>query len=98
MKERQDEERAQRGFDALVNLGYIAITTPSTVSCGTSTALTATASDPDGDLASVRWFVDGVLMAPTTTSMVFTGTHELRAVARDARGGATTAKKVVSCS
>jgi hypothetical protein len=41
--------------------------------------------------------VDGVLLASSVTSVTFTGTHELAVRVRDARGGTTTAKKVVSC-
>ncbi len=75
----------------------VSINTPSSVTCGAATTLAATATDPNGDLDDVRWYVDNVLLSPTTTTMVFTRQHTLRAVARDLRGAATTAKKVVSC-
>ena len=75
----------------------VSITTPANVSCTRTTSLAATATDPDGDLVGVRWFIDDVLMAPAVTSVVFGGAHTLRAVARDARGAATTAVKKVSC-
>ena len=77
----------------------VTITAPSTssVPCGSTVTLSHAASDPDGDLAEVRWLVDGVPLAVGTTSIAITGSRELRAVARDARGAATTAKKVVSC-
>lgn len=76
----------------------VSITTPAQVSCnGSATTLQANANDPDGDLVGVRWRIDGVLMAPTTTSVAFTTGHVLAATAEDARGARTTAKKVVSC-
>jgi hypothetical protein len=59
--------------------------------------LTSTAAEPDSDLASVRWTVDHVLIAPSVTTLPMTGPHTLRAVARDARGAATTATKSVTC-
>jgi len=75
----------------------VTINLPSTVSCGATTTLAATVTDPDGDLDTLRWYVDGVLLAPGTSSMIFTTGHTLRAVARDERGGTTTARKVVQC-
>ena len=66
--------------------------------CGIATSLAANATDPDGDLESVRWLVDGVLMSAATTSMTFAGSHELRAVATDERGAATTASPAPPCS
>jgi len=54
-------------------------------------------TDPNGDLDTVRWYVDGVLLAPGTSTLLFTAGHELRVVARDLRGGTTTAKKVIQC-
>jgi len=75
----------------------VTITTPSSMSCSSPTTLAATVTDPNNDLEDVRWYVDGVLLAPSVTTMMFSGSHEIRAVARDERGGATSAKKVVSC-
>jgi acetyl esterase/lipase len=75
----------------------IGIATPSTFSCPTMMTLTSTASDPDADLVSVRWYVDDVLLAPSVTTLPMTGAHTLRAVARDARGAATPATKSVAC-
>lgn len=72
-------------------------TTAATGSCGALRALGATVSDPDGDAGSVRWRVDGVLMAAGTTAMVVSGAHQVDAVVRDGRGATTTATKVVSC-
>jgi hypothetical protein len=73
-------------------------TTSATGTCGAARALTATVSDPNGDAGPVRWVVDGVLLPPSATTMVVTGSHTLEAVVRDARGATTTAKKVVSCT
>jgi hypothetical protein len=73
------------------------ITVPSKVTCGVPRNLTATVSDPNNDLVSTRWLVDGVLLASSVTSVTFTGAHELSVRARDARGATTTAKKVISC-
>lgn len=73
------------------------INVPSAVSCSSPTTLAATVTDPNGDLDTVRWYVDGVLLAPGTSTLLFTSGHELRVVARDLRGGTTTAKKVIQC-
>jgi len=75
----------------------VTIDIPSTVSCPSSVDLDATASDPDGDLDVVRWYVDDVLIDGATTSLTFTEQHEVRAVAFDDRGAATTATKTVDC-
>ena len=72
--------------------------TSATGTCNASRTLIAVVSDPDSDASAVRWRVDGVLMAPATTSMVVTGTHTLEAIVRDARGATTTATKEVSCN
>jgi hypothetical protein len=74
------------------------VTTPSAVSCSTSVPLTESFTDPDGDLASVRWFVDDVPLSDSTTAISITESHTLRAVAEDARGAATTATKQISCN
>lgn len=73
------------------------ITVPSQVTCGVSRALTYTQSDPNNDIVSRRWLVDGTLLASSVTSVVFTGTHTLAMRLRDARGATTTVTKVVSC-
>ena len=72
-------------------------TTATTGDCGRDRALTASVSDPDADAGPVRWKVDGVLMAPGTSSMIVTGTHTLEAVVRDSRGATTTARRQVTC-
>ena len=68
------------------------------VTCGSTVPLDATVADRDGDLVSLRWRVDGVLMEEGLVSMTFSETHEMELTARDARGAATTAKKVVQCN
>jgi hypothetical protein len=76
----------------------LTITTPATVTCPSTLNLTASTSDADGDFDEVRWYVDGVLLSPSTTSFTMTGQHPLTAVAYDDRGAATTATKVVNCN
>jgi len=73
------------------------ITVPSQVTCGVPRALTATISDPNNDIVSTRWLVNGTLLASTVSSVTFTGTREITVRVRDARGATTTAKKLVSC-
>jgi hypothetical protein len=75
----------------------VAITVPNTLTCPQTRALTGTASDTDNDIASVRWIVDDVLLAPGTTSMAFTRDHDLTAIVRDARGATRTVHKHVDC-
>ncbi len=74
------------------------ITVPAQVTCGVSRSLIANVSDPNNDIVSTRWLVDGTLLASSVASVKFTGTHELTVRVRDARGATTTAKKVVSCT
>jgi hypothetical protein len=76
----------------------ISINNTTPITCPRSVTFGATASDPDSDLASVRWYVDDVLMSASTTSIAFTTTHELRAVATDARGARTSATKTIVCN
>lgn len=73
------------------------IDTPDEVSCPTTLALHGTAVDPDDDLASVRWVVDDVLIARGVSSIPMTSDHEIRLVARDARGATTTVRQSVHC-
>lgn len=75
----------------------IEITTPTQVSCPGALVLHHDASDPDGDLASVRWYVDDVLISSAISTLPFTTSHVLRAVARDSRGATTAATKTVTC-
>lgn len=72
-------------------------TTATTGTCGASRPLTATVSDPNGDAGPLRWRVDGVLLAPGTTSIMVNTPHSIEAVVRDARGATTTAREAVSC-
>ena len=76
----------------------ISITSPSQIQCPGTLPLTHNAADTDGDLTSVRWYVDDVLVAPAVTSIAMTQGHTLRAVARDARGATTTATQAVTCN
>jgi len=73
------------------------ITVPSQVTCGVPRSLTATVSDPNNDIVSTRWLVNGVLLASSVSSVTFTGSRELAVRVRDARGATTTTKKVISC-
>lgn len=75
----------------------VEIDIPSTVTCNTPVELDASVTDPDDDLSSVRWYVDDQLIAASTTSLTFTQGHDVRVVARDVRGAATTATKTISC-
>lgn len=70
----------------------------STVSCPDTLPLQLTSgADPDDDLVSLRWLVDGVLLEDSTTSIPFTESHEITAILRDARGATATATKTISC-
>lgn len=75
----------------------LSITVPTSFGCPTTKSLTASVSDPDGDLATVRWYVDDVLVDASKHSMTFTESHVLRAVARDARGAASTDVRAITC-
>jgi hypothetical protein len=75
----------------------VTITTASNYACPGTMPLAATTSDSDGDFASLRWYVDGVLIRPGTTSIPFTQAHTITAVGRDARGATTTKTKSVAC-
>lgn len=71
---------------------------PALVDCsGGATPLTASVTDPDNDVQSVRWTIDGVLMSPSVSTVVFTGPHELQVTARDGRGAATTDRRSITC-
>jgi hypothetical protein len=71
---------------------------PALVDCsGGATALSAAVTDPDGDVQSVRWTIDGVLMAPSVSTVISTGPHELQVTARDKRGAATTDRRSITC-
>jgi hypothetical protein len=72
--------------------------TSATGACNASRSLIASVTDPDSDAGAVRWRVDGVLMAPGTSSMIVSEPHTLEAIARDSRGATTTATKELSCN
>ncbi|MCX4246346.1 alpha/beta hydrolase family protein [Paraliomyxa miuraensis] len=87
-----------RSADApAARLPEVEITTPSTAPCPGMLALTHDTSDPDDDLTSVRWIVDGVLLAPGIGTMPITRSHDLVAIARDTRGATTTDARTVTC-
>lgn len=69
-----------------------------TVTCNTPVDLAADAGDPDGDLASVRWEVDGVLLESSATTLLVTQPHQIKAIARDDRGATTTDTHMITCS
>jgi hypothetical protein len=76
----------------------VALDLPDTVECpGELELLLATGSDPDDDLASLDWIVDGVLLSETWPTIDFTETHVITAVLRDGRGAATSVSKTVLC-
>ncbi len=76
----------------------VSINNASTVACPSTQTLSATASDPNGDLVTpVRWEIDGVRMVPGISTMAFTHNHVLKAYARDARGATATKTKSVAC-
>jgi hypothetical protein len=70
---------------------------PANATCPSTWTFAKSVSDADGDLASVRWRVDGVLMDDAITSMPFTQPHLLELVVRDARGATVTQQKNVGC-
>lgn len=54
----------------------IAPPTAATGPCGALRTLTATINDPDDDIESLRWRVDGVMMAPGTAAIPINTTHK----------------------
>jgi hypothetical protein len=71
---------------------------PSSVGCGTSVDLDVDASDPDDDIARVRWEVDGVLLDDSLDSIEINAAHEIRVIVRDARGATTTDTHAITCT
>jgi hypothetical protein len=67
---------------------------------GDTLTLTATASDPDGDLALVRWDLDGdgayETLGTTATAHLARGPHTVGVRATDYRGNSTTVTHVVT--
>jgi hypothetical protein len=90
--------RIDLGSAAVLDEAPIAsIDTPDAVPCPTTLSLDATVVDPDGDLASSRWYVDDVLITRGVSSIPMTMDHDLRLVARDTRGATTTILERVLC-
>lgn len=76
----------------------VAVSLPSTVACPDQLELLlATGSDPDNDLASLEWIVDGVLMSETWPTIDFTASHDITAILSDARGAAASDTQTVTC-
>ena len=76
----------------------VALNLPASVSCpGQLELLLASGSDPDDDIASLRWLVDGVLLSDTWPTIDFTEDHEITAVIRDDRGATTSDTATVVC-
>jgi hypothetical protein len=75
----------------------IDITVPNAVTCPSTVPLNKTVTDANGDIAEVRWWVDGVLLDETVTAIPFTAAHTLTARVRDARGATRTKTKSVGC-
>lgn len=76
----------------------VGLSLPDTVDCPDDLELTlATGTDPDDDLASLEWVVDGVLMSDEWPTLDFTQAHEITAVLRDARGATASDTKTVTC-
>lgn len=72
---------------------------PSSVSCPDELALVVTSAyDPDDDIVSLRWIVDGLLLTDPNPTIPFTQAHEITAVVRDARGATPTDAKSVTCN
>jgi hypothetical protein len=81
---------------ALAQPPSISINVPTHVECPGLLDLVGTLTDPDGD-AHVRWYVDGVLIAESTTTIPITDAHALAAIAVDMRGAAKSVQSSVSC-
>jgi hypothetical protein len=73
------------------------ITIPNSVTCPSTVSLTASTSDAEYDVTSVRWRVDDVLLDEAVTAVDFTQAHDLTAVIHDSRGATTTVTKHVAC-
>lgn len=76
----------------------VSIDMPSTVTCGASVNLVASAADPQGDHEPTRWEIDGVLLDASVGSIQVNQTHTLRAIVRDSRGATTVDTHSIECS
>jgi hypothetical protein len=88
------------GFQAADALGSppsASVAVASSVPCPSSVDLEGSCTDPNGDIVSERWIVDGVLIEGSTTSIPFTAGHTLTLITRDSRGAASTDSRSVSC-
>jgi hypothetical protein len=73
------------------------ITSSPLVSCPNWLTLSHNISDVDGDLDTIRWYVDDVLMAPSVVRIWVDDTHELKLVAKDERGATIERTLTVGC-
>lgn len=72
---------------------------PGSTTCGATESLAlSSGSDPDDDLVSLRWEVDGVLLAEEVDEIVVNQAHDIRAILRDARGATTIASHSITCT
>jgi hypothetical protein len=77
----------------------VTINLASTMSCPGVLGLSATVTDPNADVDTVRWFVDDHLLAPSVTQVtVPSGSPVFAVVACDSRGACTRAERTVSCT
>ena len=77
----------------------ITITLASTMSCPGVLTLSATVTDPNADVDTVRWLVDDHLLAPSVTQVtVPSGAPVLAVVACDSRGACTRAEHTITCT
>ncbi len=67
------------------------------IECPDMVALEATVADPDGDVDSVRWVVDGVLIAESIEEIEFTEGHTVTAIVTDMRGATHRKSKEIAC-
>jgi hypothetical protein len=68
------------------------------VNCPNWLTLSHNITDADGDLDSVRWYVDDVLMAPSVVRIWVNDTHELKLVAKDERGATIERTLTIGCT
>lgn len=77
----------------------ITINHASTMSCPGVLTLSATVTDPESDVDTVRWYVDDHLLAPAVTQVtVPSGAPVFAVVACDSRGGCTRKERTLTCT
>jgi hypothetical protein len=76
----------------------ITINHASTMSCPGLLTLSATVTDPNSDVDTVRWTIDDHLLAPTVTQVtVPSGNPVFAVVACDSRGACTREEQAITC-